>query len=165
MLASCWVAKKILLSAASASSKARTLDSRPTTNGVIMYGKITTSRMGIIGSFFVSNFSFGVVTLAPKSYFERNSCTVTSPQADAPQYTERRGVRVSLLIPFSILSNPDGKPTSTCVLLALTSLVHHRQRDIPPFDHIAGHLELFDLLLARQVVHEIQHELFQNHAQ
>src|SRR5450432_3135043 len=57
MLASCWVARKIFLSPAKASSKARTLDSRPTTNGVIMNGKITTSRMGIIGSFLVSNFS------------------------------------------------------------------------------------------------------------
>src|SRR5664279_295072 len=57
MLASCWVARKIFLSPASASSKARTLDSLPTTNGVIMNGKITTSRMGIIGSFLVSNFS------------------------------------------------------------------------------------------------------------
>src|SRR5205823_284144 len=50
MLASCWVARKIFLSAASASSSARTLDSRPTTNGVIMKGKMTTSRMGIIGN-------------------------------------------------------------------------------------------------------------------
>src|SRR5581483_2616381 len=58
MEASCWVARKIFLSDASASSRARTLDSRPTTNGVIMYGKMTTSRMGIIGSRLVSNFSF-----------------------------------------------------------------------------------------------------------
>jgi hypothetical protein len=47
--ASCWAARKIFLSPAMASSSART-DSRPTTNGVIMYGKMTTSRMGIIGS-------------------------------------------------------------------------------------------------------------------
>ena len=48
--ASCWVARKILRSPFSASSSARTLDSRPTTKGVIMCGKITMSRMGIIGS-------------------------------------------------------------------------------------------------------------------
>ena len=65
MLASCWVARKIFLSAASASSRARTLDSRPTTNGVIMKGKMTTSRMGIMGSFLVSNFSLDVVTESP----------------------------------------------------------------------------------------------------
>src|SRR3984893_542132 len=59
MLASCWVARNIFLSLARASSSARTLDSRPTTNGVIMYGKMTTSRMGIIGSFLLSNFSLG----------------------------------------------------------------------------------------------------------
>ena len=58
--ASCWVARKIFLSPAIASSRARTLDSRPTTNGVIMYGKMTTSRMGIIGKRFVSDFSLEV---------------------------------------------------------------------------------------------------------
>src|SRR5271157_3563226 len=60
MEASCWLARKIFLSPAMASSNARTLDSRPTTNGVIMYGKMTTSRMGIIGRRFVSDFSFEV---------------------------------------------------------------------------------------------------------
>src|SRR5436190_6474685 len=60
MDASCCVARKIFLSPAIASSRARTLDSRPTTNGVIMNGKMTTSRMGIIGSRFVSDFSFEV---------------------------------------------------------------------------------------------------------
>ena len=49
--------EKIFLSPASASSNARTLDSRPTTKGVIIYGKMTTSRIGIMGSFLVSNFS------------------------------------------------------------------------------------------------------------
>src|ERR1700691_1627094 len=63
--ASCWVARKIFLSAASASSNARTLDSRPTTKGVIMKGKMTTSRMGIMGSFLDSNFSLDVVTESP----------------------------------------------------------------------------------------------------
>src|SRR5208337_4256047 len=65
MEASCWVARKIFLSAASASSRARTLDSRPTTNGVIINGKMTTSRMGIMGSFLDSNFSLDVVTQSP----------------------------------------------------------------------------------------------------
>src|ERR1700757_995521 len=60
MEASCCVARKIFLSPAMASSRARTLDSRPTTNGVIMNGKITTSRMGIIGRRFVSDFSLEV---------------------------------------------------------------------------------------------------------
>src|SRR3954453_5907988 len=67
MLASCWVARKILRSEARASSRARTLDSRPTINGVIMYGKMTTSRMGIIGSLRASNFSLIWVTESPFS--------------------------------------------------------------------------------------------------
>src|SRR6516165_630840 len=73
MEASCCVARKIFLSPAIASSSARTLDSRPTTNGVIMYGKMTTSRMGIIGRRFVSDFSLEVsIILRGK---------VTAPQA------------------------------------------------------------------------------------
>ncbi len=60
MEASCCVARKICLPPAIASSRARTLDSRPTTNGVIMYGKMTTSRMGIIGKRLVSDFSLEV---------------------------------------------------------------------------------------------------------
>src|SRR5271165_345751 len=60
MEASCCVARKILRSDASASSRARTLDSRPTTKGVIMYGKITTSRIGLIGSRLLSVLSFEV---------------------------------------------------------------------------------------------------------
>src|SRR5271170_6324813 len=43
-----------------ASSRALTLDSQPTTNGVIIYGKITTSRIGIIGKRLVSDFSLEV---------------------------------------------------------------------------------------------------------
>jgi hypothetical protein len=39
----------------------RTLDSRPTTKGVTMYGKITMSRMGIMGSLRGSFFSRAVV--------------------------------------------------------------------------------------------------------
>src|SRR5438309_6849132 len=66
MEASCWVARKIFLSPDMASSNARTLDSRPTTNGVIMYGKMTTSRMGIIGRRFVSDFSFEVSIVLPR---------------------------------------------------------------------------------------------------
>src|SRR5437764_1378705 len=54
MLASCCVARKIFLSDARASSRARTLDSRPTTNGVIIWGKMTTSRMGIMGRFLLT---------------------------------------------------------------------------------------------------------------
>src|SRR6202011_1958527 len=61
--ASCWVARKIFLSPAMASSRARTLDSRPTTKGVIMNGNMTTSRMGIIGNLFVSDFSLEVSIL------------------------------------------------------------------------------------------------------
>jgi hypothetical protein len=39
-----------------------TLESRPTTKGVIMYGKMTTSRMGIMGRRRVSDFSLEVAS-------------------------------------------------------------------------------------------------------
>src|SRR5271155_4038092 len=79
--ASCCVARKIFLSPASASSRACTLDSRPTTNGVIMYGKMTTSRMGIIGSFLLSNFSLG---------FDKTLVSVYSfPRQELPQALKR----------------------------------------------------------------------------
>jgi len=60
------VARKIFFSAARPSSSAWTLYFRPTTNGVIIWGKMTTSLMGIMGSFLVSNFSLAEVTLSPK---------------------------------------------------------------------------------------------------
>jgi hypothetical protein len=47
---SCCVAKNISLLFAFAYSSARTLDSRPTTNGVVMPGTTTMSRTGIIDS-------------------------------------------------------------------------------------------------------------------
>src|SRR6266545_4929241 len=48
--ASCCAARKIRLSFPSACSSARVEDGRPITNGIIMWGKTTTSRSGTIGS-------------------------------------------------------------------------------------------------------------------
>src|SRR6476646_2519282 len=48
--ASCWAARKIFLSRASACSSARVDEGRPITNGIIMCGKTTTSRKGTTGS-------------------------------------------------------------------------------------------------------------------
>src|SRR5579862_5304282 len=87
-LASCCVARKILRSPASASSSARTLDSRPTTNGVIMNGKITTSRMGIIGRRLVSDFSLEVSMLVTR-YESRYLVSIPLYGVDASQ-TRRR---------------------------------------------------------------------------
>src|SRR5579872_1887520 len=57
MEASCWVTRKIFLSLAKASSRARTDASRPTMKGCIISGKMTMSRTGIIGTRFTSSFS------------------------------------------------------------------------------------------------------------
>src|SRR6266550_6695367 len=90
---------------------------------------MTTSRMGIIGSFLVSNFSLDVVTSFSK-------------------------LRVR-------------KPCYRLYLLAVVSarFLHHGQGNISLLNHFPRYFELLDLLLARQVEHEIEHELFQDHAQ
>src|SRR5438270_7543150 len=124
MLASCWVARKIFLSAASAASRARTLDSRPTTNGVIIKGKMTTSRMGIIGSFLLSNFSLAVVTRAP---------------------------------------NPTG--ASHFINLPLPGFFHHGQGSVTLLHHFSGYFKLLHLFLAGEVVHQVEHQLFEDHTQ
>src|SRR6266576_5026892 len=90
---------------------------------------MTTSRMGIMGSFFVSNFSLGVVTSFSKLQ-ARNGC-----------------YRLYLLPVVS------------------TRFLHHGQGDISLFHHFPCYLEFLHFLLAWQVEHEIEHELFQDHTQ
>src|SRR5712692_9639141 len=115
MLASCCVARKIFLSPASASSSARTLDSHPTTNGVIMCGKMTTSRMGIIGSRRVSDFSFDV--------------------------SMRKEVRSQ---------KSESRDSSGLFKQCHVDLLRHH--------HFLGDQELADLLIRRQVIHQVQHQ-------
>src|ERR1017187_7637105 len=129
--ASCWVARKIFLSPAMASSNARTLDSRPTTNGVIMYGKMTTSRMGIIGRRFVSDFSF----------------------------------EVSIVLPTGMVTTPVPPGARLFRKLRLTGLLQYCKTDLLREYHFFGNLELADLFVRRQVVHQVQHQVFENHAQ
>src|SRR5271166_595636 len=146
MLASCWVARKIFLSLARASSSARTLDSRPTTNGVIMYGKMTTSRMGIIGSFLLSNFSLG---------FDNAVSRLWSVLAAG---------RWLLVVGRSLFQLANDQRLTTNDQSACRFL-DHGQRDVPLLHHLAGHFKFLDLLLAGQTIHQFQHEFFQNHAQ
>src|SRR5206468_492464 len=106
--ASCCVARKIFRSPERASSRARTLDSRPTTNGVIIWGKMTMSRIGIIGSL------------------------RTSP------------LRAQSLARF---------------------LQQSRQRQAVFLHHLCRYGKIFDLLVSRNEVHQVQHQLFENHPQ
>src|SRR5579871_6852635 len=57
-------------------------------------------------------------------------------------------------------SNASREPCST-----LSRLLHQRQRDVALLHHIARDLELAHAFLAGQVVHEVEHQLFQDHAQ
>src|SRR5271170_226695 len=117
--ASCCVARKIFLSPAKASSRARTEDSRPTMNGVIICGKITISRTGIIGTRFNSSLS---------------------------------------LLNIRLESVPKGRP-------ALSRFLEQAPVDFAAADHFRGDEKLARLSLARRVVHEVEHQVLENHAQ
>src|ERR1700733_11483281 len=45
------------------------------------------------------------------------------------------------------------------------SFFHGGQRDVPALNHFLGDFKFLDALLAGQVIHEVKHELFQNHTQ
>src|SRR5438046_2019826 len=130
MDASCWVARKIFLSPAIASSRARTLDSRPTTKGVIMNGNMTTSRMGIIGKRFVSDFSLEVSILRA----DCRSCGT--------------GIRACV-----VFSNKSTQAISLCYVV-LAGFFEQRQTDLLGQHHFFGDLELADLLIRRDVIHQ-----------
>src|SRR5713226_7154059 len=115
MEASCCVARKIFLSPASASSSARTEASRPTMNGVIISGKMTMSRTGIIGTRFNSVFS-----------------------------------RLNIGLPN---------------LGWLAGLFQQAPVDLLAAHHFGGDDELADLPLGGEMVHELEHQVFQDHAQ
>src|ERR1700730_7181534 len=134
--ASCCVARKIFLSAASASSKARTLDSRPTTKGVIIYGKITTSRIGIMGKRRVSDFSLEV---SIEELFPGSRSTVH----------------------FVELRNQINKQRAN----GSASLLQQRHVYLLRDDHFLGDQELADLLIRREIIHQIQHQVFEDHPQ
>src|SRR5580693_9474072 len=119
MEASCCVTRKIFLSPASASSRARTEASRPTMKGCIICGKITISRTGIMGTRFISLFS----RLNMESW---DPCH-----------------------PY----------------LQLSSFLQQIPVDFAVAHHLRGNHEVAHLALRRQVVHEVQHQVFENHAQ
>src|SRR4051812_8321296 len=119
--ASCCVARKIFLSPASASSRARTEASRPTIKGCIICGKMTISRTGIIGTRLISLFSRLNIT------FEGGFRFSTSPELS----------RFFQQVPI----------------------------DVAVADHICSDGKLAQLALGRQVVHEVQHKIFENHAE
>src|SRR6266436_6114584 len=132
MEASCWVARKIFLSPAIASSRARTLDSRPTTNGVIMNGNMTTSRMGIIGNRFVSDFSFEV-----SMYLRDFGCQMSDFGCVGP-ISEIRHLKI-----------------------LLAGLFEQRQADLLGQHHFLRDLKLAHLLIGRDVVHQVQHQVLE----
>src|SRR5215469_3065359 len=120
MEASCCVDKKIFLSPANASSRARTLASRPTMNGVICCGKMTMSRTGIIGTRFTSCFS------------RLNMQVLKTPQL---------------------------------LEAVLSDLFKQSPIDFAAADHVGGDHEIAHPLLHGQVVHQLQHEVFEDHTQ
>jgi len=47
----------------------------------------------------------------------------------------------------------------------LPSFFHHWDGNVAFFHHFPAYLELFESLLAREVVHEVEHQVFEDHAQ
>ena len=47
----------------------------------------------------------------------------------------------------------------------LASLFEHGNREIAFLDHFGGDLEFFDFLIAGKVIHQVEHQLFEDHAQ
>src|SRR5713226_5945107 len=128
MEASCCVDRKIFLSPASASSRARTLASRPTMNGVICCGKMTMSRTGIMGTRLISCFS---------------RLNIKAPEIQVAASSSGRGREKA----------------------GSTGLFQQTPIDFASAHHVRGDDEVAHFALHGQVVHEFQHEVFENHAQ
>src|SRR5882724_6134273 len=58
-----------------------------------------------------------------------------------------------------------GGPPALCTRQVLASFFHHAHGDVAFFNHFARDFEFLQLLLAGQMVHQVEHQLFQNHAQ
>src|SRR5579859_3112955 len=100
-----------------------------------MYGKMTTSRMGIIGSRRVSDFSLEVSILFEGTSGQGLAASkfrVTGPWRLAP---------------------------------ALSGLFQKVHVDLLGQHHLFRDQELADLLIGRQIVHQIQHQILEDHAQ
>src|SRR5262249_17448436 len=143
MEASCCVDRKIFLSPASASSRARTLASRPTINGVICCGKMTMSRTGIMGTRFISCFS-RVNMQAPELQFARLG---SRPLQERPASESE---------PY-ISQKPERR--------LLAGFLEQTPIDFAAADHVSGDHEIAHALLHGQVIHQFQHEVFEDHTQ
>src|SRR5450755_4565822 len=144
MEASCCVERKIFLSPARASSSARTLASRPTMNGVICCGKITISRTGIIGTRFSSCFSR--VNIGPLKFSQH------ALSSRAHHATFCRGTSLLVALPNFMKTRSAG-------------FLEQAPVDFARAHHFRGDDKISHLALHRQVVHQFQHEVFENHAQ
>src|SRR5258708_10830331 len=48
---------------------------------------------------------------------------------------------------------------------SLSCLLHHSKRNVTFFNHFPSHFEFLDFLLARERVHQVHHQLVQDHTQ
>src|SRR5208282_3756279 len=176
MEASCWVERKIFLSPARASSRARTLASRPTMKGVICCGKITMSRTGIMGTRFISCFSrvniqaletplLRLKKLAPLPIKENPGTTFfrsASRPGLKPRVYRAHWLYVLCAGPFEAQGKLKPRPPKEN---NLSRLLEQAPIDLMAADHIRGHDKVPHLALHREVVHQLQHEVFEDHTQ
>src|SRR3954447_273097 len=109
-----------------------------------MNGKITTSRMGIMGSRLVSVLSFVV--------------TIFSFYADCPTNCENKNDATVI---------PEGKTAGSeffgSKIRELAGLFEHSHIDLLGQDHLLRDHKLTDLLEGGEIVHQVQHQVFQDH--
>src|SRR5665811_1969998 len=102
---------------------------------------MTTSRMGIMGNFLLSNFSLGFDNSVSRLWSVFGRWSLVARHSSEGTTSDKRPTTIDQL---------------TCRFL------DHGQRDVPLLHHLAGHFKLLDLLLAGQTIHQFQHELFED---
>src|SRR5437867_3890115 len=169
------------LSLSSACSSARVEEGRPITNGIIMCGKTTTSRNGTIGRVSYSSMSYCRLPTADCRSAEcrlpiadrrfadcRLDCRIVIvdllPIADLPICVDSIFTR-QFVDRHSPIINPSIGTRQSPLASALACLLDQRNRLFLAHDDLAGDDALADLLLARQRVHQIEHEVLDDHPQ
>src|SRR5579862_3948319 len=104
---------------------------------------MTTSRMGIMGSFLLSNFSLGFY-----NSFSRLWSFAFCRWSLVARHSGSRTTK-------------DHRPATDLA----RRFFDHGQRDVSLLNHLASHFKFLNLLLTGETIHQLQHEFFENHAQ
>src|SRR5438309_8059903 len=111
---------------------------------------MTTSRMGIIGSFLVSNFSLDVVTESPWAYRKRLTEHGSQNRAHRTRNSQSKANPYMILLCASArgmaLSDHQAQATDS-----LPGFFHHGEGGTALLYHLAGDFKFFQLFLTGQI--------------